>query len=920
MRRLSILFIGACVLSHPAMGDAVVDDSFEDFAAGTLDASGQNLYVSHDGSVRAIHGHDLNDDGWIDLVFPQTHDYQNMVPATTGELGENRHVVTRELLVAGALEARTGDLNNDGWQDLVFCPNKSGIQNPRRFLMIIYGGEDGWPASRSNGQLPVNAISALELADLNGDGYLDIATLNSSAWLPGQPDGAIVRVYWGSERGFLKTRHADHGVVGAIALAGGDFNGDELRDLAILKNDGVVEFYAMGEQAELALLAAIEYRGDLDPQRIRAGHLDGDGNADILLLDEEGGIDVMRSDGGTAWGAPRRITDRPASDAAIGDLDANGTADVAIVAFVQARAAGGELSGIGDDAAGAIHVIWDAGSKRTSFETSDVPAVNISDVTIGDFDGDGVADLAGAIYQGETSFDTESQIFYGRGDRAFEAGPNGVHTQGAYHALTVPAEKGRPDRVVFSSVSAGTVDELVPTVVYWGGEGGFDEARRLDIPLRTGYEASIADLNIDGHTDLIVLSQNANRDHAWTGANIFYGNGKGLDLDSRVVLPEVVLGSSNVADLDKDGYLDIVLGHYFSDPPDRMDTRVFIYYGSADGYSQDRKVELPSYGRSLSIQLADYDKDNWLDIAVNSYQEQGVRIFYGSETGFEHSRRAVIDAPAVADLETADLDADGWLDLIATSYRDFEDHHHDLGFNIFWGSAEGFHEWNAQWLSGYAPLGPTVADWDADGYLDVFVANYHGETTREDLPAFLYWGGPDGYHPDRRTSFISDSAADGLAADFDRDGLLDIAVTNHTADGSHPTESKVYYNDGEHFASPRVVSLPTRGPHWGVNEDLGHIYNRGWRQSFVSGVSGFNAAGGRAVLEFDAELPPGTELRFFVRAAVAPEAVLEAQWLAVDGEDFAVDPRAQYLQYKAEFVSDNGSRYPVLKKVRIAGN
>lgn len=85
-------------------------------------------------------------------------------------------------------------------------------------------------------------------------------------------------------------------------------------------------------------------------------------------------------------------------------------------------------------------------------------------------------------------------------------------------------------------------------------------------------------------------------------------------------------------------------------------------------------------------------------------------------------------------------------------------------------------------------------------------------------------------------------------------------------------------------------------------------------------MSGFNAAGGRAVLEFDAELPPGTELRFFVRAAVAPEAVLEAQWLAVDGEDFAVDPRAQYLQYKAEFVSDNGSRYPVLKKVRIAGN
>ena len=37
-----------------------VEDSFEDFADGQLDAAGQNLYVSRDGAVRSIHRFDLN--------------------------------------------------------------------------------------------------------------------------------------------------------------------------------------------------------------------------------------------------------------------------------------------------------------------------------------------------------------------------------------------------------------------------------------------------------------------------------------------------------------------------------------------------------------------------------------------------------------------------------------------------------------------------------------------------------------------------------------------------------------------------------------------------------------------------------------------------------------------------------------------
>ena len=72
--RSPVMLTALLLLILAATSETIEDDSFSDFAAGQLDASGQNLYVSKDGSVRAIHSHDLNDDGWIDLVFPQTHD------------------------------------------------------------------------------------------------------------------------------------------------------------------------------------------------------------------------------------------------------------------------------------------------------------------------------------------------------------------------------------------------------------------------------------------------------------------------------------------------------------------------------------------------------------------------------------------------------------------------------------------------------------------------------------------------------------------------------------------------------------------------------------------------------------------------------------------------------------------------------
>mgnify|MGYP001249077782 FL=1 len=51
------VFVGQSEAQDPV---SWVEDSFEDFADGRLDASGQNLYAARDGTIRTIHRFDLN--------------------------------------------------------------------------------------------------------------------------------------------------------------------------------------------------------------------------------------------------------------------------------------------------------------------------------------------------------------------------------------------------------------------------------------------------------------------------------------------------------------------------------------------------------------------------------------------------------------------------------------------------------------------------------------------------------------------------------------------------------------------------------------------------------------------------------------------------------------------------------------------
>ena len=94
--------------------------SFLEFSRGTLGDAGANTYVTAAGEVKLINLWDLNRDGFIDIVLPNTHDNNQQIDLFIYWGVDEDHVGRRTRLPSnGGVSQALGDLNGDGFTDLV---------------------------------------------------------------------------------------------------------------------------------------------------------------------------------------------------------------------------------------------------------------------------------------------------------------------------------------------------------------------------------------------------------------------------------------------------------------------------------------------------------------------------------------------------------------------------------------------------------------------------------------------------------------------------------------------------------------------------------------------------------------------------------------------------------------------------------
>jgi hypothetical protein len=266
------------------------------------------------------------------------------------------------------VNVRAGDLNGDGWPDLV------AVDNGLNVVQLLWNQRDGGFVVSS--VAVGNAPSSAALGDFNRDGKLDIAVANSG-------DSTITVLTNQGDGGFSAATVLSPG--GAFGVAAGDWNADGWPDAIVTTSAGGTVNLFFNDAGSLVFAASAD-AGSL-PRACALATIMSDGGLEALVLGQgDGLLHVLANAGDAGFGAQASF---PAANTpvglAVGALTQPGSQDVAVV-----------YQGT------AINVLQnDAGSFSpwASFSVGAASAVRIADVT-----SDGRADMVVGLANANPGF------------------------------------------------------------------------------------------------------------------------------------------------------------------------------------------------------------------------------------------------------------------------------------------------------------------------------------------------------------------------------------------------------------------------------------------------------------------------------------------------------------------------------------
>ncbi|MXV75460.1 CRTAC1 family protein [Candidatus Poribacteria bacterium] len=408
----------------------------------------------------------------------------------------------------------------------------------------------------------------------------------------------------------------------------------------------------------------------------------------------------------------------------------------------------------------------------------------------------------------------------------------------------------------------GTTSPMPPTNRLYRNDGDtFSDVTFEASVGDTGYGLGccVADYNNDGFTDLYVTN---------FGANVLYhNNGDGTFTDvTEAAGVDGTQFSSGCAfvDLDVDGYLDLYVVNYVQFDPKtnpectRQGIRTYctpealkgapdiLYRNNGDGTFTDVTAEAGisgADGKGLGVVCGDIDNDGDSDIFVANDTTPNFLYRNDSDTAIKMTEDALFAGVALSEEGRAysgmganlgDFDNDGYLDIVITNFQDQTNslyHNAQSGFFNEVSFAKGIGERSLRYLA----WGVDFADFNNDGWLDLFVANGHLDdnvaeidpigTYAQPNQLFLSNGGIN-FVESVDVAITEQKVSRGTAfGDIDNDGDVDIVISNLK---DTPTILRNDSNDASQWLSIKLVGTHCNRDAIGarvtvVSEDLTQI-------------------------------------------------------------------------------------------------
>ncbi len=714
---------------------------------------------------------DLNGDGYDDVAvgateYDATYSSQGAVFIYYGSAAglsvtpTQRLLINREGVRLGSRMAAGGDVNGDGYADLLVGAPAYLVYSGYWGAVLVYLGRasgfsaqpDFYLASDRSGSTKLGWATAAA-GDLNGDGYGDVIAGAPNYEKGSVGEGALF-VYAGGPTGPVVTPtliiegNQPNAHLGSSVAGLGDMNGDGYGDFLVgatqytwqQATESTVFLY-QGRAGGVvvtptAVLVGLQRDSSWGGSLSGGGDFNGDGYAEWIVGastydlgdEDEGAVYIYHGAASASSVVPARTVEGNQTGmhlgqqvAATGDLNGDGYSDAVV---------GGDLYDNGQVDEGAAQIYY-----GTAIGLNATPAITLEGnqagarlgrtaTGVGDLNGDGYADLlVGAPYfdRGQTD-EGAAFIHYGR--------PAGIAATGA---LTLEMDQ------------AGA--------------------------LLGASAAGVGDLNGDGYADLVVgAPQYSHGENSEGGAFLYYGGAAGLNgtpaLTLEVDQASAQFGGSvaGAGDVNGDGYADLLVGATAYDGGETDEGAVFLYYGSAAGpVGAPVRLEGNQVNAYLGAGLAgpgDINGDGYADIVVGAggydhdeVNEGALWVYHGGAAGLTATPALTLEGnlPEVylgtAPAGAGDVNGDGYADLLVGGAA----YTNSLGLQgaawLYLGGVGGLRPVPESTLEGSmvgSAFGNSVAgpgDVNGDGYADLLVGARDYAQGQTGEGAFFYFSG-----------------------------------------------------------------------------------------------------------------------------------------------------------------------------------
>lgn len=324
---------------------------------------------------------------------------------------------------------------------------------------------------------------------------------------------------------------------------------------------------------------------------------------------------------------------------------------------------------------------------------------------------------------------------------------------------------GDPDWVVAKEFGANVV--LVND-----GTGRFTDGSDARLPrgVHDSEDVAAADFDGDGDVDLVSVSEDDARHE------LYLNDGRGFFADTSDRIPVATVANAvQVIDLDDDGDADLVIGNAGPNTALRNDGTAHFSDATAD-------ILPPGDETTQDLAFGDVDADGDADLVEAN--EDGNRLLLNNGSGrFAVAPAGRLPLPPAGEetrgVELGDVDGDGDLDVFFANVT-FARQRPPQDRLLFNDGAGGFRDVTATHLPAAAlnTAGAALADLDGDDAPDLALAYAFGGNHA------IWRNDGTGRFTDVTADLVPVPVrGDGVAvatADVDRDGLVDIYLTNYT--------------------------------------------------------------------------------------------------------------------------------------------